>query len=567
MNRCLPYRVSVFSCTRSGSPLAALWVWLICGCAACGANSDHALHGASGAYGATASGAAAGSGSWSSTIVAGGAGNAAAGTSVQAGGRGSAAGASNGGSGLGTTGRAGTGVAGGAADVSGNAGGSSGDHSSAGVAGGSAQVGLPAGVTAFFPAPQAGGVCPDPPLRISFPGAPTLGTAGKIQVFSQSGSVVASVDMAVGTITDMIGGTSFTLPRTAFVDGNDAVIYLKHKALGYGQRYYVTVDSGAIHAPGGAEFAIGDKTTWRFSTMQAAPGDLSMLSVALDGSGNFCSVQGALDALPANGTAPARITINAGRYHEVIHMRGKNNVILHGQDRKQTVILGTNNNNLNPSTSTRALVGFDDTTGLVVENLTIHNLTPQGGSQAEALRMQGCDKCVVRNTDIMSLQDTLLWSGRVYADHCYIEGNVDYIWGTGVAFFNQCEIRTVGRSGVLVQARNAAAAYGYVFVDSKLTADGAATSNMLARIDVSAYPGSHVAYINCQMTNIAAAGWTITGGSASSSLRFWEYQSMDASGKPLNVSGRVSGLSQISSSQVATMRDPSMVLGGWQPPP
>jgi hypothetical protein len=541
--------------------LWALGAWLICGCAACGSDGDHTTHGASGASAANASGAAAISGSGPSE--AGGAGNGTAGTSVQPGSRGSAAGASSGGSGRGTGGGA---IAGGAG-MSGNAGSSSGDRSSTGGAGGGAQVGLAPGVTAFFPAPQSNGVCPDPPLRISFAGAPTLGASGKIQVFSQSGSMVASVDMAATSITDMIGGTSFMLPRTAFVDGNDAVVYLKHNALSYGQSYYVTVDSGAIRAPGGAAFAINDKTTWRFSTAQAAPSDLSMLSVALDGSGSFCSVQGALDALPTNGTATARITINAGRYHEIIHMRGKSNVTLHGQDRKQTVILGTNNNNLNPSTSTRALVGFDDSHGLVVENLTIHNLTPQGGSQAEALRIQGCDKCIVRNADIVSLQDTLLWSGRIYADHCYIEGNVDYIWGTGVAYFNQCEIRTVGRSGVLVQARNPAGAYGYVFVDSKLTADGAATSNMLARIDVSVYPGSHVAYINCQMTNIAAAGWTITGGSASSSLRFWEYQSTDASGNPLNVSGRVSGSSQASSSQAATMRDPSSVLGGWQPAP
>jgi pectin methylesterase-like acyl-CoA thioesterase len=260
------------------------------------------------------------------------------------------------------------------------------------------------------------------------------------------------------------------------------------------------------------------------------------------------------------------LTIDSGLYHEIVHMRGKNNVTLHGQDRKQTVILGTNNNNLNPSTATRSLVGFDAVTGLVIENLTIHNLTPQGGSQAEALRLQTCDKCVVRNADIVSLQDTLLWSGRVYADNCYIEGNVDYIWGTGVVYFSRCEIRTVGRSGVLVQSRNAPGAYGYVFVDSKLTADAAASSNNLARIDANAYPGSHVAYIDCQMSNVSAVGWQITGGIATSALRFWEYQSKDAAGNALNVSGRLSGSSQISSDQAAMMRDPKVVLGGWQPP-
>ena len=68
--------------------------------------------------------------------------------------------------------------------------------------------------------------------------------------------------------------------------------------------------------------------------------------------------------------------------------------------------------------------------------------------------MEGCDKCVVRDATIISLQDTLLWSGRIYADNCFIEGNVDFIWGTGAAYFENCEIRTLGRTGYIVQARN-----------------------------------------------------------------------------------------------------------------
>ncbi|MFZ5889500.1 MAG: pectinesterase family protein [Myxococcota bacterium] len=436
--------------------------------------------------------------------------------------------------------------------------------SGSGGAGG--QTGLPAGVSAMFPGPGATAVCPDPSLRITFSGAPGLGTSGRIQVFNSSGTVVASVDMSAATVSDTIGGTIFNRPLPVFVDGNTAVVYLKNKALSYGQTYYVTVDAGAIRPPGGGTFAVTGSTAWRFSTAPAAPSSLAELSVALDGSGNFCSVQGALDALPANNSAASRINVKSGTYHEIIHTRAKSNITIHGQDRKQTLISGVNNNNLNPGTATRALVGLDGTNGLIIENLTIHNLTPQGGSQAEALRLQNCDRCVVRDADILSLQDTLLWSGRIYASNCYVAGNVDYVWGSGVVYFDKCEFRTVGRSGVLVQARNSASAFGYVFVDSKLTADSVATNNILARIDVSVYPGSHVAFINCQMTNVAAAGWTITGGSATSSLRFWEYQSVDASGNPINVGSRVSGSTRISASQAAAMRDVTQVLNGWQPP-
>ena len=426
-----------------------------------------------------------------------------------------------------------------------------------------AQIGLPAGVTYLFPPPDGVGLCPDPPLRIRFAGPPTLGGSGKLQIYDKSMALVASVDMSASTISDTLGGTAMTLQRQAFVDGNDAVIRLKNGALKYGQSYYVTIDAGAIKPPAGDTFSISGTSGWRFST-RAAPSSTGSLRVALDGSGDFCSVQGALDAVPANSSA-ALVTVAAGLYHEVVHIRGKNNLTLRGEDRKKTIILGTNNNNQNPSTATRSLVGFDSTNGLVVENLTIHNLTPQDGSQAEALRLQGCDKCVIRHADILSLQDTLYWSGRVYASDCYVAGNVDYVWGTGAVYFKECEFHTVGRTGVLVQSRNGPGSSGYVFVDSKLTADAAAPNNLLARIDASAYPGSHVAFINCEMTNVAAAGWSTTGG-ASSALRFWEYQSHDAAGALLSTSGRMAGSSQISSSQATMMRDPSVVLGGWTPP-
>jgi pectin methylesterase-like acyl-CoA thioesterase len=342
---------------------------------------------------------------------------------------------------------------------------------------------------------------------------------------------------------------------------------LPSKPLTYGQTYYVTVESGAIKSPSGTNFVVSDSTTWRFSTAAAAPSNRSAIGVALDGSAPFCSVQGALDLVPSGNTSAVTITVATGTYHEIVYFKSKSNVTLVGQDRNGTIIAGTNNNTLNPSTKGRALVGADGTNGLTIRNLTIHNLTPQGGSQAEALRIESCDKCVVRDATIISLQDTLLWDGRIYATNCLIEGNVDFIWGGGAVYFANSEIRTIGRSGPIVQARNPASSYGYVFVDCKLTADSGLTGGVLARIDVGVYPASHVAYINCQMTSeITAAGWQITAGTDTSQLRFWEYKSVDASGNAITVSQRLAGSKQLSDSQATMMRDPTVVLAGWQPP-
>jgi pectin methylesterase-like acyl-CoA thioesterase len=143
---------------------------------------------------------------------------------------------------------------------------------------------------------------------------------------------------------------------------------------------------------------------------------------------------------------------------------------------------------------------------------------------------------------------------------------VDFVWGTGAAYFKDCELHTVGRAGAIVQARNPASGYGYVFVDSRLTAEGAVTGQVLARIDDGAYPGSQVAYVNCTMgAFIAPGGWTITGVGSASQLRFSEYESVDATGKPIDVSHRAAGWTQPSAARAASMRDPSVVLAGWSP--
>jgi hypothetical protein len=303
-----------------------------------------------------------------------------------------------------------------------------------------------AGVVALFPAPGGSDLCPDPPLRITFSAPPTLGSSGLIQVFNaaQPSVAVASVNMSVMRTTETIGGVSFNLERGAYVEGNDAVIYLPGRSLSRGHSYHVHVGAGAIRGPGAAELAIADDTTWSFSTSASAPASASTLQVAVDGTGAFCSVQGAIDATGGDSS----IEIGRGTYHGIVHFDAKDGLTLRGADRKATILTGINNENLNGGTAKRALIGIDRSDDLVIESLTIHNRTPQGGSQAEALRMQNCDRCIVRDADIISLQDTLLWSGRVYAHDCYIAGNVDFIWGTGTAYFDDCEIKTLGRKGL-----------------------------------------------------------------------------------------------------------------------
>jgi pectin methylesterase-like acyl-CoA thioesterase len=298
--------------------------------------------------------------------------------------------------------------------------------------------------------------------------------------------------------------------------------------------------------------------------------------VSLDNTGDFCSVQGAIDAIPAANATPVTVTVKNGTYREIVFINAKHQITLHGEDRKTTVIAYANNNTLQTQaggvggTANRAMVEVERSNDLVIENLTLHNLTPQGGSQAEALRIEPGDRAILRDADLISLQDTILISGRAYVTNCFIEGNTDFIWGKGVVYFDKCEIKAVVKKGYNVQARNLASAYGYVFVDSKLTSSPGLTGHMLARVDGSAYPASHVAYINCELgSHIDPLGWVVTGTTDTSMLRYWEYKSVDPTGAPIDVSERIAASRQLTDDEASMMRDKAIVFGSpaWNPLP
>jgi pectin methylesterase-like acyl-CoA thioesterase len=442
--------------------------------------------------------------------------------------------------------------------------GAGGKGGSGGSAGGANDPNLPPGVTTRFPRGESTGVCRDAALRLTFASNVTLGTSGQIRIYAQSAptTVVDSINLATGNITDTIGGKSYNLVRPVFVDaGNQAVAYFHHGRLAANTAYFVTVDAGVFNATGFS--GITSQTGWRFTTGAATTASATM-NVAATGTGSLCTVQGAVDAIPVNNMTATTINIAAANYHEIVYVNAKHNLTFRGADRAGTVILYPNNEMLNAGTSGRPMFFLNNANGVTLDSLTMYNTTPQGGGQAEAIRASG-NQIIVRNSNLKSLQDTILSSGQLYVVNSLVEGNVDYVWGGGVAYFDRCEIKTVGRPGYGVQARNGSG-YGYVFVDSRLTADAGVTNHVLARIDVSEYPQSHVAFINCTMgSHISAAGWTITGAGSTSELRFWEYQSVNPSGGSINTSSRAAGSRQISASEAAMMRDKATVLGGWNP--
>ena len=157
-----------------------------------------------------------------------------------------------------------------------------------------------ASATTLFPAASAAHVCPDTPLKLTFASAPVLGTAGKIQVFDASTrAIVETIDVSSPTATKTIGGFPDFKYYPVIVTGREAAIYLKNSALAYDKTYYVTIDPGVFKTDAGNDPGITDAAAWRFTTRRTPPAaGRDLINVAADGSGDFCTVQGALDFVP-----------------------------------------------------------------------------------------------------------------------------------------------------------------------------------------------------------------------------------------------------------------------------
>lgn len=107
----------------------------------------------------------------------------------------------------------------------------------------------------------------------------------------------------------------------------------------------------------------------------------------------------------------------------------------------------------------------------------------QGQHQAVALHVNGADRICLTNIGLHSFQDTLYLQAnkhgkpsRTYLQNCYIEGDVDFIFGGATGFFEDCEIRTRGcrgaQSWALAPSTSMRQMYGFVFQQCKFTHDG-----------------------------------------------------------------------------------------------
>ncbi len=290
--------------------------------------------------------------------------------------------------------------------------------------------------------------------------------------------------------------------------------------------------------------------------------------VAKDGSGDFKSVQEAINAVPDLRKVRTVIFIKNGSYKEKIVLpKSKSNVTFIGESVENTILTNddyaSKKNRFGEEMGTSGSSGFfifgDD---FIARNITFENSSGPIG-QAVAVRIDG-DRVAFENCRFLGFQDTLYPHGkksRQYYKNCYIEGTVDFIFGWSTAFFEDCEIFCKGNGGYVTAASTEEnTVYGFVFKNCKITGDAPDNSFYLGR---PWRPCAKTVFIDCWMGKlIKPEGWHNWGKPNAEETSF--YAEYNSKGPGANRKNRVVWSKQLDEIDIENY-SPEKVLSGWIP--
>ena len=294
------------------------------------------------------------------------------------------------------------------------------------------------------------------------------------------------------------------------------------------------------------------------SSALCPPGITQTITVAKDGSGQFTTVQAAVNSIASGSAARIRIDIKAGTYTEKLTIASRSNLCLVGAGATTTILTYNDASATVMSTSGSAsvLISAND---FSAANLTVQN-SYGTGSQAVALRTTG-QRQQFLNCRFVGYQDTLYThSGSQYFKNCYVQGNTDYVFGGATAVLDNCEVRNVeGGSAVSAPNTDIASAYGIVFLGGRFTAASGVSANSVGLGRPWGADGFG-AFLRAELgAHIIAAGFVPMSSNQPQNARFHEYQSTGAGANPASRSSYQLTASQAASYTIAN------IFPGWTP--
>lgn len=291
------------------------------------------------------------------------------------------------------------------------------------------------------------------------------------------------------------------------------------------------------------------------------------VTVAQDGSGDFTTIQAAVNAMPDHSILRLTINVKNGTYSEKLVIPSwKTKITLVGEDKEKTIITWNdysgkevNGVKLSTFTSYTVLVQGND---FHAKNITFENTAGTGVGQAVALHVES-DRCIFKNCRLIANQDTLYTgvdNSRQYYVDCYIEGTTDFIFGPATVMFENCHIHGKKNSYITAASTPEGQRFGYVFKNCKITTTPEVDKLYLGR---PWRPFAKTVFLNCDMPqSILPEGWHNWNKPDAEKTSFYaEYQS---TGKGANPAARVAWSHQLTNREAKayTLKN---VFGDWSP--
>ncbi|GAP92929.1 putative carbohydrate esterase [Rosellinia necatrix] len=445
----------------------------------------------------------------------------------------------------------------------------------------------------LYPADGQRNVNPDAQLKLTFPTSPEIGSSGKIKVYdAEDKKLVDTLDLAIpfspspygnGSTqanytdttkyqTNIIGGLDFYF-NPILVRNNTATIYLHNNQLTYGRTYLIEIEPGVLKADNSSFDGFTAAAPWTFSTKSHGPrAGATTVTVAADGTGDFNTVQGAIDWAPANPATRTTIRIAAGNYEELVYWQHKTRLTIRGAGRARTIVGYPNNSAFNPpnrqGAPRRPAFSFRGAADVQLSGFSIHNYFP---GQAEALLSDGA-RVVLSDMGLRGAGDALTTHGTLYVVDSELAGAGDTVLGYASAFWLRCRVASLGP---VTWTRTVQGVRGNVFVDSAIV--GLAGDSTLACLPdntggvMDNWPFAEMVLLDTRTDGILPEGWGPVQGPPfdSSRVRFWEFNTTDLQGQPVDTSRRLNISRQLTMPRdrdiIAEYRDPVNILGGWRP--
>ncbi|GGU37074.1 pectinesterase family protein [Streptomyces coeruleorubidus] len=352
--------------------------------------------------------------------------------------------------------------------------------------------------------------------------------------------------------------------------------------------YPYTLDKAAdlpsiLKSGAGPRASIG--TTAAASTKAA---QATTLTVAKDGSGQFTTVQAAVNAVPANNPSRVVIAVKPGTYRELVKVpSNKPHVTIQGTggSRKDTTIVYNNASGTPKPGGGTYGTGGSATVAVEADDFQARNLTISNdfdekanqqlsGHQAVALRT-AADKVFLDGIIVSGDQDTLLLDtaakdrlGRVYVSNSYVIGNVDFIFGRATAVVDRSVITLKKRwdgtsAGYVTAPSTAANRKGILIANSTVNGDVSGGSFYLGRPWHAGGDASLDPQTTVRNTSLSAAikstPWTDMSGFSWKDDRFAEYKNTGAGAGAASTNRPHLTDAQAANQEVADW------LAGWTP--